>query len=283
MSFKTKSFESVADDIRASYGASYDDICVLQTNEKIDPQSDGKVFYTEAEKEKMFAENYKLIYHVANRYVIKGGIEKEELYHSGLLGMVKALNTYDKNLGEAKFSTYAIRCITNEILYFMRRERKHREDHEGKYIHHLEDTLKTDENGRPFEKGDTIQDDSLPDANDRIYVAELRDSMMQLMDKILNENERYILIKRHGLDNGGEETTQKDIAETLHMSQANVSKLQKNAEEKLYRYLVGVTRNPNLTMVEAKERLGNLSMGRKDALARLQKRHRPQQAHVAHN
>lgn len=272
MSFRPKSFENVANDIKASYGEFYDQIDVTQSNEQQEPNVDGKVFFTTAEKEKMFAENYKLIYHVANRYVIKGGIEKDELYHSGLLGMIKALNTYDKNLGEAKFSTYAIRCITNEVLYFMRRERKHREDHEGNYLHHLEDSLKTDENGKPFEKGDTIEDDSLPNPEKNVFFEQLHEAIMELLERTLSENEKFILIKRHGLDGSPEEMTQKEIAEVLDMSQANVSKLQKNAEEKLYKYLTGVTQNPDLTIDEAMERLGGLSFNRRSALARLQKR-----------
>lgn len=274
MALQSKSFEHVANDIKASYGEYYDKIDVTQTNEQHEPDTDGKIFFTLEEKEKMFAENYKLIYHVANRYVIKGGIEQDELYHSGLLGMVKALNTYDKNLGEAKFSTYAIRCISNEVLYFMRRERKHREDHEGNYLHHLEDSLKTDENGKPFEKGDTIQDDSLPNPEENILNEQLHDAIMELLERTLSENEQYILVKRYGLDGSVKEMTQKEIAEVLDMSQANVSKLQKNAEDKLYRYLTGVTRNSNLTMEEAMDKLGGLNHNRRNALARLQKRHK---------
>lgn len=279
MALTRKSFENVANEIKISYGDRYDEINVEQTNEQANPEIDGKVFFTLEEKEKMFAENYKLIYHVANRYVIRGGIEKDELYHSGLLGMVKALNTYDKNLGEAKFSTYAIRCITNEVLYFMRRERKHREDHEGNYLHHLEDSLKTDENGKPFEKGDTIEDTSLPNPNEMIHQSELNKSIMDLLERTLSENEIFILVKRHGLDGSPEEMTQKDIAEILDMSQANVSKLQKNAEEKLYRYLTGVTRNPNLTMVEALDKLGGLNYNRQSALARLQRKQKEKRKH----
>lgn len=274
MALQSKSFEHVANDIKASYGEYYNKIDVTQTNEQHEPDTDGKILFTLEEKEKMFAENYKLIYHVANRYVIKGGIEQDELYHSGLLGMVKALNTYDKNLGEAKFSTYAIRCISNEVLYFMRRERKHREDHEGNYLHHLEDSLKTDENGKPFEKGDTIQDDSLPNPEENILNEQLHDAIMELLQRTLSENEQYILVKRYGLDGSVKEMTQKEIAEVLDMSQANVSKLQKNAEDKLYRYLTGVTRNSNLTLEEAMDKLGGLNHNRRNALARLQKRHK---------
>lgn len=266
----SKSFESVAKQIIASYGDDYEGIFVGQSNQKIKPESDKVIHYNVQEKEKMFAENYKLIYHVANRYVIRGGIEREELYHSGLLGMVKALNTYDKNMGEAKFSTYAIRVITNEILYFMRRERKHREDHEGNYLHHLEDTLSTDENGRPFEKGDTIEDNSLPDPNSLVYNEELYNSITELMERILDNDEIYILSYRHGLNRENIILTQNEIAEILNMSQANVSKLQRGAEDRLHRYLVGVTGNSRLTIEEAREKLGGLSNRRKNALERLQ-------------
>lgn len=274
MSLKQHTFESVANSIRASYGDSYESIDVEQSNEQVNPNKDGSVGFTDAEKDKMFAENYELIYFVANKYVVRGGIEREELYHSGLLGMVKALNTYDKNLGKAKFSTYAIRCITNEILYFMRRERKHREDHEGNYLHHLEDTLRTDESGQTFEKGDTIEDENSVDVDEVIYQEQINEALMNLLNRALTKNEQYIIIKRHGLDGSPTEMTQREIAEILDMSQANVSKLQKTAEEKLYTYLTGITRNPNLTMEEAMERLGGLNRGRKDALSNLRKKQR---------
>lgn len=272
MSLRQKSFKAVAEDIRASYGNRYDDISVEQSNEPLKPNSEKVLHYTEEEKEKMFAENYKLIYHVANKYVIRGGIERDELYHSGLLGMVKALNTYDKNLGQARFSTYAIRCITNEILYFMRRERKHREDDNGNYLHHLEDTLKTDESGREFEKGDTIEDLSLPNPNENIFNNELNEAIMDLLKRTLNESEMFILIRRHGLDTSGKTLTQREIADILDMSQANVSKLQQNAEKKLYKYLVGVTGNKDLTIDEARDEISGLSLRRKTALSHLQRR-----------
>lgn len=278
MSLKQHTFEAVANSIRASYGDSYESIDVEQSNEQINPCEDGSVGFSDAEKDKMFAENYELIYFVANKYVVRGGIEREELYHSGLLGMVKALNTYDKNLGKAKFSTYAIRCITNEILYFMRRERKHREDHEGNYLHHLEDTLRTDESGQTFEKGDTIEDENSVDVDEVIYQEQINEALMNLLNRALTKNEQYIIIKRHGLDGSPTEMTQREIAEILDMSQANVSKLQKTAEEKLYTYLTGITRNPNLTMEEAMERLGGLNRGRKDALSNLRKKQRERRA-----
>lgn len=271
MSINSNSFQSVAKDIKAYYGSHYDDILAKQSNEKVRPGSDKAIHYTEEEKEKMFAENYRLIYHVANKYVIRGGIEREELYHSGLLGMVKALNTYDKNMGEAKFSTYAIRVITNEILYFMRRERRHREDDKGNYLHHLEDTLKTDESGREFEKGHTIEDDTLPNPDEDVFNSELREAIMEFLERALNEDELFVIVRRHGLNDIGETMTQREIAEMMDMSQANISKIQQNAEEKLYRYLIGVTGNDNLTVKEAKEVISGLNVRRKTALSHLKK------------
>lgn len=271
MSINSNSFESVAKDIKAYYGCQYDDILIEQTNKKIKPESDEAIYYTSEEKEKIFAENYRLIYHVANKYVIRGGIDREELYHSGLLGMVKALNTYDKNMGEAKFSTYAIRVITNEILYFMRRERKHREDDTGKSLRHLEERLDSGHYGEYFEVGHTIEDDTIPELDKGVFDSELSEVTMEFLKRALNEDELFVIIWRHGLNNIEKIMTQREIGEIMGMSQANVSKIQQNAEEKLYRYLVGVTDNENLTVDEAIDVISGLNLRRRTVLNHLKK------------
>lgn len=249
------SFEQLAEKIKEQYGDNYGAIDDSQTNEAENKKSEKVLHYTREEKDKMFAENYKLIYHAAKRWVIPGGIEAEELYESGLLGMIKALNTYDKNKGKAKFSTYAMRCINNEIMYFMRGEKKHREDNEGSKIHRLEESLKTDESGRPFTKADTIEDETNPKPGVSPEQEELKDNLFEVINKCLNETEKLILVKRWELD-GKEQMTQKELASLTGMSQANVSKLQKNAEDKIARYLKGINRNPDLTADEAMQNLG---------------------------
>lgn len=181
---------------------------------------------TEEEKNQIAEENLALIH-----YVIKGfnktGIPYDELVSVAMVGYAKALSSYDKSRA-VKFSTYAINCIKNEILFFLRKENKH-----NRNTLSLNKVLSTDKHGNQLDLEDimhesisgfkTLEELILEEENRKIIINAL---------KYLKEEERFILIYRFGLDNGIVKT-QKDIAEIIDMSQANVSKIQKNALTKL--------------------------------------------------
>lgn len=185
---------------------------------------------TDAEKEMMAEENLTLVHFVANKFR-NTKLPYDELYSAALLGFSKALNSYDTERG-AKFSTYAVNCMKNEVRFFLRKERKQSE-HTVSYNF----VLSTDKNGNSFELFDILEDqsDDHVDVQDWMVVEENKESILQAVGQ-LSEVEQLIMNHRYGL-NGYEFKTQKEIAEIINMSQANVSKIQKNCIRKIKKLL----------------------------------------------
>lgn len=203
-----------------------------------------KTFYNDEEREEVALENTKLVYYVANMFRTTG-IDIEELISVGMLGYAKAINTFDKNRA-VKFSTYAINVIRNEILFFMRKENKHR----AKSVS-MNTTLSTDQNGNPFELEDIMEDDRASEVGEEIFDDERRAILMEAVSR-LAPKEQFIVLYRYGLVDG-KKRTQKVISQQIHMSQANVSKLQKTSLEKLKRHLKEISGNRGLTFEESLE------------------------------
>lgn len=187
---------------------------------------------TPQEKNAMAEENFNLIHYVAKGFS-NTGISHDELVSIGSVGYTKALNTYDAEKG-AKFSTYAVNCIKNEILHFLRKERKHMENTVLSGTH-----LFTDSEGNTLSIEDTISNEM----NDESMIEDLilfKEDIKILIEAIekLSKREQYIIKNRYGLS-GGEVMTQSQLADVLEMSQANISKLEQSITKKLFRYLNG--------------------------------------------
>lgn len=203
-----------------------------------------KEFFTEEEANQVAIENEKLVYYVGNSFN-KTGVTKDELFSVGFEGYAKAIKTYDKKR-DVKFSTYAITVIRNEINYFLRKETQHMRNNVS-----LSTVLSTDQNGNPFELTDIIKDDDVPNVEDNILNDIRREMLFDVIDR-LPEKEQYIIMNRFEL-NGEKRKTQKEISERINMSQANVSKLQKNAMKKLEFYLQLKMKDRELTLDKALE------------------------------
>lgn len=185
---------------------------------------------TQEEKDLMAEENMSLVHYVANKFR-NTRLAYDDLYGAALLGFTKALNSYDTDRG-AKFSTYSVNCMKNEIRFFLRKERRQSE-HTVSYNM----VLSTDKNGNDFELYDilTDQSDEIPDAEEMLILEENRNATIDAVNR-LTELEQYIINHRYGL-NGCDFKTQKEIAQEVEMSQANVSKIQKNCIRKIKKYL----------------------------------------------
>lgn len=181
---------------------------------------------TDKEKAIMAKENMALVHYVI-RSLYNTEVSYDELESVGLVGYAKALDNYDKSRN-VKFSTYAINCIKNEVLFFLRREQKH-----IKYDNPLNKVLSVDKNGNNLQLEDVISEEELNEKSleDLILDRENREILLKVM-KHLKPEEQYILVYRFGLDRGIIKT-QKEIADKIQMSQANVSKIQKNCLNKL--------------------------------------------------
>lgn len=185
---------------------------------------------TEEEKNQLAEENMQLVHYVANKFR-NTKLMYDDLYGAALLGFTKALNAYDSERG-AKFSTFAVNCMKNEIRFFLRKERRQSDNTVSYNL-----VLSQDKNGNDFELYDILRDktDENSDVQEAIIMEENRKATLEAISK-LSELEQYIINHRYGL-NGCEFKTQKEIAEEVNMSQANVSKIQKNCIKKIKKYL----------------------------------------------
>ena len=173
-------------------------------------------------KNKLIEHNLRLVVFLAKKYE-NTNVDLEDLVSIGTIGLIKGINTYKmgKNI---KLATYASRCIDNEILMFLRKNKKRKSeisfedslsyDAEGNELH-LEDVLGTDKDIVPKKLEDKIEK--------KILIEEL--------DK-LSERDRKIMILRYGLF-GYEEVTQKDVANMLGISQSYISRIEKKVIKRL--------------------------------------------------
>ncbi|MBD8923594.1 sigma-70 family RNA polymerase sigma factor [bacterium] len=171
--------------------------------------------------------NLRLVVFLAKKYE-NAKYDIEDLVSIGSIGLIKGINTYkiDKNI---KLATYASRCISNEILMFLRKNKKINKevsfedalnyDAEGNELH-LEDILGTDANLVPQEYENMINKERL---NEEI--------------KSLNERDKEIMTLRYGLNNT-EEFTQKEVANMLGISQSYISRIEKKVIKKIQQVMI---------------------------------------------
>ena len=168
--------------------------------------------------------NLRLVAHIVKKYEnTKEDID--DLISIGTIGLIKGIDTFSNHNG-AKITTYAARCIENEILMYFRSNKKYNKnvsindsvgfDKEGNEIT-LIDILKT-------AKPDYIEN---IDLNDNIR-------LLQKYLSILSAREKEIIIKRYGLGKE-EEVTQKKIANDMKISRSYVSRIEKRALTKILR------------------------------------------------
>ena len=177
-------------------------------------------FGEEEEREKAKAEliqrNLRLVVYIARKFD-NTGVDNDDLISIGTIGLIKAINSFktDKNI---KLATYASRCIENEILMYLRRTARLKSEIS------FDEPLNTD-----FEGNELLLSDVLGTSADSVY-GEIESSAEkeQLKEalKKLTERERKIMFLRFGLG-GGEEMTQKDVADLLGISQSYISRLEK--------------------------------------------------------
>jgi RNA polymerase sporulation-specific sigma factor len=166
--------------------------------------------------------NLRLVVYIARKFE-NTGIHIEDLVSIGTIGLIKAVNTFDPTK-KIKLATYASRCIENEILMFLRRNNKIRSEVS------FDEPLNTDYDGNELLLSDVLgteNDTIYRDIEDEVDRKILRTALSNLSDR-----ERKIMELRFGL-NGGEEKTQKDVADMLGISQSYISRLEKRIIKRL--------------------------------------------------
>ena len=167
-------------------------------------------------KQKLIEHNLRLVVYIAKKFE-NTGIEMEDLISIGAIGLIKAVQTYkyDKKI---KLATYASRCIENEILMQIRKISKIKAEVS------LDEPLSGDGEGNEL-----LLEDILYDEKQTLGKDMERTSEQQILWEIINKlgvREKEIMIMRFGLL-GGEEKTQKEVADELGISQSYISRIEK--------------------------------------------------------
>ena len=173
-------------------------------------------------RSKLIEHNLRLVVFLAKKYD-NTNTDLEDLVSIGTIGLIKGVNTYklDKNI---KLATYASRCIDNEILMYLRKTKRRK----GEVS--FEDNLSFDADGNELHLEDVLGTDA--DIVTKRLDDELDISIMTEEIKKLNKRDREIIELRYGL-NGKKETTQKDVATLLGISQSYISRIEKKVIKKL--------------------------------------------------
>ncbi|MBY9080719.1 RNA polymerase sporulation sigma factor SigK [Paenibacillus sp. HN-1] len=168
--------------------------------------------------------NLRLVAHIVKKFD-NTGEDMEDLISIGTIGLIKAIESYRPNKG-TKLATFAARCIENEILMHLRSLKKTRKDVS------LHDPIGTDKEGNEI----TLIDILGSDTDDVIKEVDLKIEKSKIYRNldILDDREKEVVVGRFGLDTGGEERTQREIAKELGISRSYVSRIEKRALMKLY-------------------------------------------------
>ena len=166
-----------------------------------------------AAAEKLIEHNLRLVAHIAKKY-IQSGIEQDDLISIGSLGLIKAVHTFRPEAG--KLTTYASRCIENEILMHLRANRK------NKNLVPWGECVGTDKDGNEVQLGDLLgtDPDIVPDAAETAIESR---RALALMESVLDDREIQVIRFRYGLG-GGEPLAQHQVAEKLGISRSYVSR-----------------------------------------------------------
>ena len=165
--------------------------------------------------------NLRLVSHIIKKYYAPPD-EQEDLVSIGTVGLIKGVSTYRPDRG-VRLTTYASRCIENEILMYFRSKRKSAGDVS------LSDTLEADEEGG-LSLLDTIAEDS--DLLEEVSARETADQLRRCVRERLDEREARVITLRYGLD-GAKPMPQREVAALCGISRSYVSRIEKHALEKL--------------------------------------------------
>lgn len=176
-------------------------------------------------REKLIEHNLRLVAHIVKKYDIKK-TQTDDLISIGTIGLIKAVDSFRPEMGK-KLTTYASRCIENEILMYLRKNRNSFQEVS------LNEPIANEKDGSEITLLDAI---AAPAQRSVVEKIQLEKDLKQLKEylSLLDERELMIITKRFGL-NGSQEQTQKEIAQELHISRSYVSRIEKRAFLKIYK------------------------------------------------
>ena len=176
---------------------------------------------------KLIEHNLRLVAHIVKKYESKS-YDVDDLISIGTIGLVKGIDSY-KPSKKTKLTTYAARCIENEILMHFRSNKKHLNNVS------LNDSIGYDKDGNEINLIDVIKSN-----NDDITEEINKKNNIELLIKylnVLNPREKEIIVKRYGLFNNSEQT-QKQISKELNISRSYVSRIEKRAMSRILKEFI---------------------------------------------
>lgn len=171
--------------------------------------------------------NMRLVAHMVKKY-LQADRDTDDLISVGTIGLIKAVNSFkpDKSI---RLATYAAKCIDNELLMMLRMEKR-----KSKEVSMYEPIGK-DKEGNEISLIDIVGEEKEDVVEDCLFAQRVL-CLYQNLDKVLNEREKTIIIRRYGL-NGKEPMTQSELADRLGISRSYISRIGKKALLKLKKLL----------------------------------------------
>ena len=177
----------------------------------------------ESARASLIEHNLRLVAHIIKKYY-SNSAEQDDLISIGTIGLIKAVNTFDSSKG-IRLSSYAARCIENEVLMYFRSSRKSAQDVS------INEPIDTDKDGNALTLMDIMaaDDDIIENLDCKIKSEQLR----KYISEVLSPREQTIVRLRYGLE-GKEPLTQREVAQKLGISRSYVSRIEKKALSALY-------------------------------------------------
>ncbi len=173
-------------------------------------------------RDTLIEHNLRLVAHITKKYYAQCD-DTDDLISIGTIGLIKGVNTYAPDRG-VKLATYASRCIENEILMYLRANRKRASELS------LSEALEADEDGGGLTLQDLLAEEF--DLDERLSLQENAAALRKAVETALDPREQKVVRFRYGL-NGKPPLTQRETAQLLGISRSYVSRIEKKALEKL--------------------------------------------------
>ncbi len=169
-------------------------------------------------RENLISHNLRLVAHIVKKYT--NSLEADDLLSVGTIGLIKAIDTFDYSK-KVQLSTYAARCINNEILMLIRSNRKH------KNVVSLNSLTSSNEDDKDLELKDVLSFD-----DEELYEQVETNLLIQKVKKViaerLDEREQAVIRLRYGID-CGRSMTQKEVSQKLGISRSYISRIENKA------------------------------------------------------
>ncbi len=183
----------------------------------------------EKAREVLINHNLRLVAHIVKKY--SNSLEADDLISVGTIGLIKAVDSFNPEKG-VLLSTYASRCIENEILMLIRANKKHKDTIS------LNTMLSPKADSDEMELGNLIPAEDEEDVFEQVEMECMMNSVLSVMDRCLNDMEREVIKYRYGIC-GYPEKTQKEVADIFGISRSYISRIESRIIKILQKNLQG--------------------------------------------